>query len=71
MDSGPSIKNEKKLQKPKNGNTIPNDGNVLQSIWLRRDSNYVNEINRILLWSQLGFILPCGVLLWIILLIFG
>jgi hypothetical protein len=67
MDSGPSIKNDK----TKTSNSIPNVRNVLQSVWVRRDSDPVDQINRFLLWSQFGFVLPCGLLLWIILLIFG
>jgi hypothetical protein len=67
MDSGPSIENDK----AKTSNSIPNVRDVLQSVWFRRDADIVNQINRFLLWSQFGFVLPCGILLWIILLIFG
>jgi len=67
MDSGPSIKNDK----TKASNSIPNDGNVLQSVRVRRYSDNADEINRFLFRSQFNFVLPCGILLWIILLIFG
>lgn len=63
MDSGPSIRNDK----TKTSNTISNVSDVLQSSGIRRDTDTANEIDRFLLWSQFGVILPCGILLWIIL----
>jgi hypothetical protein len=68
MDAGPSIiENEK----TKTSNIVSNDGDVLQSVRVRRDTNNVNEFNRFLLRSQFSFVLPCGILLWVIFLIFG
>ncbi len=67
MEPGPSLKNEK----TKNSNIIPNDGNVLQPLRVRRDTINADENNRFLLESQFSFVLPCGFLFWIILLIFG
>lgn len=66
MDSGPSIKNEES----KISNSISDVSDVSESFWLRRDSDYVNQINRFLLWSQFGFVLPCGILLWVVFFIF-
>lgn len=68
MEPGPSIV---KNDKAKISNNVPDDGNVLQPVWFRRDTNHANQINRLLLWCQFGFVLPCGILLWILLLIFG
>lgn len=68
MDAGPSIiENEK----TKTSNIVSDDGDVLQSVWVRRDPDHVNQFNRFLLRSQFSFVLPCGILLWVILLIFG
>jgi len=66
MDSGPSIKHEE----TKTSNDFPNVGNVPESVWFRRDSDVVNQFNRLLFWSQFSFVLPCGILFWIIFFIF-
>lgn len=67
MEPGPSLRNEKR----KISNTIPNVRNVLQSIWVRRYTDHVNEDNRIVFRSQFGFVLACGVLFWTLFFIFG
>jgi hypothetical protein len=67
MDSGSSIKDEKKSKKI---NNFLNVGDVLQPVWLRRNSDIINEVNRIILWGQLSIVLPFGFMFWIILLIF-
>ena len=69
MDSGPSIKSRTENDKTKISNSVSNDGDVFQSLWIRRYSDNVDEINWFLLKSQFSFVLPCGVLLWIILLL--
>jgi len=68
MDSYPRLKNEKKS---KESNNVPDVGDVLQPVWFRCDSDKLDEVNRIILWSQLGFVLPYGTLLWILFFIFG
>ena len=67
MEPGPSLRNEKR----KISNTIPNVRNVLQSIWVRRYTDNVDEDNRIVFRSQFGFVLACGVLFWTLFFIFG
>jgi hypothetical protein len=66
MEPGPSLRNEKK----KISNSIPDVRNVFQSVWIRRDTDNVDETNRFLFRSQFGFVLACGVLFWTLLLIF-
>ena len=70
MEPGPTI-NKKKNDKNKTSNIVPNVGDVFQPLWIRRYSDNSDEINWFLLWSQFSIVLPCGVLLWIILLLFG
>jgi hypothetical protein len=67
MEPGPSLKNEKS----KISNTIPDDGDVLQPVWVRCDTDNVDETNRILFRSQFGFVFACGILFWALFLIFG
>ena len=66
MEPGPSLRNEK----GKTSNAVPNVRNVLQSVWIRRYTDHVNEDNRFLFRSQFGFVLACGILFWILFLIF-
>jgi len=66
MEPGPSLRNEEK----KISNSIPDVRNVFQSVWIRRDTDNVDETNRFLFRSQFGFVLACGVLFWTLLLIF-
>jgi hypothetical protein len=70
MDSGPSIKSNNN-DKTKVSNNKSDARDVFQSLWFRRYPDNANEINGFLLWSQFNFILPCGILLWVILLLFG
>jgi len=67
MEPGPSLRNEK----TKISNSIPDVRNVFQSIRIRRDTDNVDEDNRILFRSQFGFVLACGILFWALFLIFG
>lgn len=76
MDSEPYTETktgneQRRNQKQKTINNIPDGGNVLQSIWIRRDSITIDQVNRILWESELGFVLPCGILFWALFLIFG
>ena len=68
MDSVPS---ETKNDKTKTSDNFSNAWDVFQSFWIRRDSNFIDKVDRVLLRSELGFVFPCGILFWIILLIFG
>jgi len=65
MDSeGDSIINERK-----NFNTLSDYSDVVKSIWLRRSSTDVNQVNRILIDVQLNFILPLGTIFWFLFLL--
>ena len=68
MDPDSLTKNDNR-KKAKASDPISNAGNVLQSIWLRRNSIDSNEVNRILATCEFGFVLPCGFLFWILFLI--
>jgi len=70
MEPGPTIKQEKN-DKNKTSNIVSNVGNVLQPLRVRRYSDNADEINWVLFRSQFSIILPCGILLWVILLLFG
>jgi hypothetical protein len=68
MEPGPTIKQEKN-DKNKTSNIVSNVGDVLQPLRVRRYSDNADEFNWLLLRSQLGFVLPCGILLWVLLLL--
>ena len=70
MEPGPTIKQEKN-DKKKTSNIVSNVGDVLQPLRIRRYSDNANEVDRLLLGSQFSIILPCGILLWTLLLLFG
>ena len=70
MEPGPTIKQEKN-DKNKTSNIVSNVGDVLQPLRVRRNSDNADEIDRFLLRSQFSIILPCGILLWTLLLLFG
>lgn len=69
MDSESCNKNEEDKQ-TKNGDHFPNDRSIFKSFWLRRTPGVTYQINRLLLECELGIVLPCGILLWTIFLIF-
>jgi len=69
MEPGPTIKQEKN-DKNKTINIVSNVGDVLQPLRVRRYSDNTDEIDRFLLRSQFSIILPCGILLWTLLLLF-
>jgi len=68
MEPGPTIKQEKN-DKNKTSNIVSNVGDVLQPLRVRRYSDNTDEIDRFLLRSQFSIILPCGILLWALLLL--
>ena len=68
MEPGPTI-NKKKNDKNKTSNIVPNVGDVFQPLWIRRYSDNADEINWFLLRIQFSIILPCGILLWTLLLL--
>ena len=70
MEPGPTIKQEKN-DKNKTSNIVSNVGDVLQPLRVRRYSDNTDEVNWFLLRSQFSIILPCGILLWTLLLLFG
>jgi len=72
MDSESCYKSENEEDKQKEaGDTIPTFRNVFFTSRLRRSSVYSNKIDRFLIWCEFGIILPCGILLWTLLYIFG
>jgi hypothetical protein len=71
MDSESCYKSENEGDKQKEtGDTIPDDRNVSKSIRIRRSAISVDQINRFLMECEFGYVLPCGILFWIIFLIF-
>jgi len=48
-----------------------NDSNVRKPIRIRRYSVDADQLNRFLVESQLCIVLPCGIILWIVFLLFG
>lgn len=71
-------RNEQELTKDQNdgepesgkmGNTISYFRDIFQPIWIRRNSIDINQIDRFLIWSQFGFVFPCGIMFWVIFLI--
>jgi hypothetical protein len=71
MDSE-SYKSENEEDKQKEvGDTISTFRNVFFTSRLRRSSVYSDKIDRFLIWCEFGIILPCGILLWTLLYIFG
>jgi len=71
MDSEPYTQKNTGNEQKKIIHNVPDGRNVLQSIWIRRNSITTDQINRILWESELGFVFPCGILLWTLFLIFG
>jgi len=68
MDAGPSIiENEK----TKTSNIVSNDGDVLQSVRVRRSIRTCDALDRFLLDYRRYFLWPVGIMFWVILLIFG
>ena len=71
MDSEPYTETktgneQRRNQKQKTINNIPDGGNVLQSIWIRCRSIFPNTLDRKFMESELRFVLYCGAFLWFI-----
>lgn len=60
-----------KQNPPENSDPIPSSGHISKPTWIRRSSTNVNPIDRFLVQSQFGFVLPCAVLFWFIFFIIG
>ena len=56
--------------KKKNSNVVFNSRNILQSIGVRRFVCSCDEMDRVLLDYGRNFLLPVGIFLWTVLLIF-
>jgi hypothetical protein len=50
-------------------NNTTNDGDVLQSIWVRYPFLYSNEVDRFLLSYHFNFLLPSGIMFLVLFLI--
>jgi len=69
MDSESCISsNEGK--KEKTSNSISNDSDVSEPARVRRSSIDSDRFNRILLECEFGYVLPCGIILWTLFLLF-
>ena len=69
-ESFTKTKNEEDKQEEA-GDTISTFRNVFFTTRLRRSSVHVDKIDRFLIWCEFGIILPCGILFWALLYIFG
>jgi hypothetical protein len=65
MDSGPEQLN-KNNEEGESRNNTSNARNVFQPIWFRRYTVNSNRINRFLVRSQFDFVLPLGIIFWIL-----
>lgn len=52
--------------KKKIGNGMLNFSNIFQPVWIRRSISTNNELDRVLLDYGFNFLLPFGLLLWIV-----
>jgi hypothetical protein len=66
MDPGPSLS---KNEKTKVSNSVSDVRDVPKSSRIRRNSDDLDEINRVLFRSQFGFVLACSALFWFLFLI--
>jgi hypothetical protein len=72
MDSESFTKNKNEEDKQEEaGDNISTFRNVFFATRLRRSSVHFDKIDRFLIWCEFGIVLPCGILFWIILYIFG
>lgn len=60
------VKKEINSDEGESRNNFPDDCDVPEPLWIRRNTNDVNRINWLLFKSQLSFVLPIGIILWII-----
>lgn len=70
MDSESCTTSNEKRKKTKTSNSISDDSNVSEPFRVRRNSDNVDEIDRFLLECEFGYVLPCGIILWTIFLLF-
>jgi hypothetical protein len=64
MDSGPKQLNTNNEEESRNN--ISNVRNVFKPIWFRCNTVDSNRVNRFLISSQFDFVLPIGIVLWIL-----
>lgn len=64
---GDSYREEKYKEKNGYGESYPR--NVLQSVRVRRSIRHNNEMDRVLLDYGFNFLLPFGVILWVVFLV--
>jgi hypothetical protein len=62
-------KNEGEKQ-TKNSNTISDDSDVSEHPRVRCRSANLDQVNRFLILCEFGYVLPCGIILWTLFLIF-
>ena len=65
MDSGPEQLNSNN-EEGESRNNISDARNVFQPIWFRCNTVDSNRANRFLIRSQFDFVLPIGIIFWII-----
>jgi len=70
MDSESCILNNEQGKKEKTSNSISNDSDVSEPARFRRGSNDANRFDRILMECEFGYVLPCGIILWTLFLVF-
>lgn len=68
-ESCTKTKNEEDKQK-QNCNNFSDDCDVLESIRIRRSTGNLNKVDRFLLECELGIVLPCGIVLFALFLLF-
>ena len=69
MDSESCISSDEG-KKEKTSNSISNDSDVSEPARVRRSSIDSDRFNRILLECEFGYVLPCGIILWTLFLLF-
>lgn len=69
MDSESCISNNEG-KKEKTSNSVSNDSDVSEPSRLRCSSDDANRFNRFLMECEFGYVLPCGIILWTLFLIF-
>ena len=70
MDSKSCNLNNEQGKQKEVSNSISDDRDVSEPSRIRRSSIDVDRFNRILLECELGYVLPCGIVLWTLFLIF-
>jgi hypothetical protein len=70
MDSESCNLNNEQGKQKKVSNSVSDDRDVSEPFRIRRGSIDVDRFNRILLECEFGYVLPCGIILWTLFLIF-